>query len=95
MEQFLSTNEQNTTIVDAYEMIEGIRNLYKLDRRYYNFQVIYNHSCRMAEKIGSSVSMPRIIAARQQHRSNMSSDSPLDYDKKNVAIRFSTTSPLT
>ena len=29
--------------------------------------------------------MPRIIAARQQHRSN---DSPLDYDKKNVAIPF-------
>ena len=40
----------------------------------------------MAEKVGSSLSMPRIIAARQQHRSNISSDSPLDYDKKNVAI---------
>ena len=34
------------------------------------------------------MSMPRIIAARQQHRSNMSSDSPLDHDKKNVAIPF-------
>ena len=34
---------------------------------------------RMAEKVGSSVSMPRIIAARQQHRINISSDSPLDY----------------
>ena len=45
-----------------------------------------DHSCRMAEKVGSSVSMPRIIAARPQHRSNISSDSPLDYDKKNVAI---------
>ena len=42
----------------------------------------------MAEKVGSSVSMPRITAARQQHRSNISSDSPLDYDKKNVAIPF-------
>ena len=42
----------------------------------------------MAEKVGNSVSMPRIIAARQQHRSNISSDSPLDYDKKNVAIPF-------
>ena len=42
----------------------------------------------MVEKVGSSVSMPRIIAARQQHRSNISSDSPLDYDKKNVAIPF-------
>ena len=40
----------------------------------------------MEENIGSSLSMPRIIAARQQHRSNISSDSPLDYDKKNVAI---------
>ena len=26
-------NEQNKTIVDAYEMIEGIRNLYKLERQ--------------------------------------------------------------
>ena len=34
------------------------------------------------------MSMPRIIAARQQHRSYISSDSPLDYDKKNVAIPF-------
>ena len=35
------------------------------------------------------MSMPRIIAARQQHRSNMSSDSPLDYYKKrNAAIPF-------
>ena len=41
----------------------------------------------MAEKVGSSVSMPR-IAARQQHQSNISSDSPLDYCKKNVAIPF-------
>ena len=31
------------------------------------------------------MSMPRIIAARQQHRSNIS---PLDYNKKNVAIPF-------
>ena len=42
----------------------------------------------MAEKVGSSVSMPRIIAARQQHRSDISSDSPLDYDIKNVTIPF-------
>ena len=33
------------------------------------------------------MSMPRIIAVRQQHRSNISSDS-LDYDKKNVTIPF-------
>ena len=43
---------------------------------------------RMAEKVGSSVSMPRIIAARQQHRSNISSNSPLDYYKKSIAISF-------
>ena len=76
-------------IVEAYGMIEGIRGLYKLERQNIdnNFQVIYDHSCRMAEKVGSSVSMPR-IAARQQHRSNISSDTPLDYYKKNVAIPF-------
>ena len=51
-------------------------------------QVIYDHSRRMAEEVGSSVSVPRIMAARPQHRSNMSSDSPLDYDIKNVAIPF-------
>ena len=76
-------------IVEAYGMIEGIRGLYKLERQNVdnNFQVIYDHSGRMAEKVGSSVSMPR-IAARQQHRSNTSSDTPLDYYKKNVAIPF-------
>ena len=34
--------------------------------------ISYNHSCRMVEKVGSSVSMPR-IATRQQHQSNISS----------------------
>ena len=34
--------------------------------------------------------MPRIIAARQQHRSNISSDSPLDYDiSTHLAEQFS------
>ena len=47
-------------IVDTYEMIEGIRSLYKLESQNVdnNFQVIYNHSCKMAKKVGSSVSMP-------------------------------------
>ena len=73
-------------IVDAYEMIEGIRSLYKLERQNVDNK-FHNHSCRMVEKVGRSVSMPR-IAARQQHRSNISSDCPLDYIKKNVAIPF-------
>ena len=33
---------------------------------------LYNHTYRMVEKVGSSVSMP-CIAARQQHQSNISS----------------------
>jgi len=48
---------------------------------------IYDHSCRLAEKSGIPVSMPR-ISQRQQHRSNPEHTSVEDYFKKSIAIPF-------
>ena len=62
-------NEQNKIIVDAYEMIEGIKNLYKLERQNVdnNFQVVYDHSCRMAEKVVSASHYCCKAAASKQY----------------------------
>ena len=82
---------QNSSIdiVEAYAMIEDIRAVYKHEREDVDkgFKLIYDQSHRMAEKVGTTPSMPR-VAIRQQHRSNIVSLSPLDYYQKNVAIPF-------
>ena len=41
----------------------------------------------MAKKVGSQISMPRIVS-RQTHRSNAEATCPLEYFKRNVAIPF-------
>ena len=50
-------------------------------------QHIYLHRCRIAEKSGIFVSMPRTIRCQQQ-RSNSESTSVADHLKKSVAIPF-------
>ena len=50
-------------------------------------QRTYLHSCRIAEKSGIFVSMPRTVKC-QQHRSNPESSSVADHMKKSVAIPF-------
>ena len=48
---------------------------------------IFEHSCRVAEQSGITVTMPR-VAQRQQHRPNPESHSVEDYFKYTVAIPF-------
>ena len=48
---------------------------------------IFDQSVRMADKMGSTVSAPRTVG-RQQHWSNVSSSTPIEHYKKNVAILF-------
>lgn len=74
-------------IVEAYEEILEITNTYKDERRNVEcgFAKIFEHSKRVAEKVGSTIEMPR-IASRQQHRSNAAADTPCEYFQRNVAI---------
>ena len=48
---------------------------------------IFDHSCRLAEKSGIPVSMPR-VSQHQQRRSNPEHTSVEDYFKKTIAIPF-------
>ena len=48
---------------------------------------IFDHGCRLAEKSGIPVSMPR-VSQRQQHCSNPEHTSVEDYLKKTIAIPF-------
>ena len=82
---------QSTTldIVEAYAMIDDIKDVYRKERTNINegFQVIYEQSLRMADKVGCIPCMPR-IANRQKHRSNAATESVFEYFKTNVAIPF-------
>ncbi len=82
---------QKTTvdIVAAHEMVAEVAETYKEERKDIDegFDKIFSHSVRMAEHVGTEVSMPRIVR-RQQHRSNPEVSSPKDYYKKTVAIPF-------
>ena len=82
---------QSTTldIIEAYGMIDEIKAVYKAERQNVDnsFQVIYNQSLAMAEKVGITPLMPR-VASRQQHCSNIAAESVSDYFKKNMVIPF-------
>lgn len=82
---------QSTTldIIDAHAMVDSIKDVYKQERRkvQVGFQAIYDQSVRLAEKVGTIPSMPR-ITGRQQHRSNATAESVFEYFKKNAAIPF-------
>lgn len=51
------------------------------------FGKIYDHAIRIAEKIGTTVEMLRIVS-RQRHCNNSEAANPLEYYKRNVAIPF-------
>ena len=51
------------------------------------FPGLYDDACRMAQKVGTEPSKPR-IAKRQMHRSNAPADSISDHYKINVAKPF-------
>ena len=76
-------------VYEAFEMIEDIRKVYKNERDNVDggFQIIYDQAVRMADKVGCIVSAPRTVG-RQQHRSNVSSTTPIEHYKRNVAIPF-------
>ena len=76
-------------IYEAFEMIEDIRKVYKNERDNVDggFQIIYDQAVRMADKVGCIVSAPQTVR-RQQHRSNVSSTTPIEHYKRNVAVPF-------
>ena len=76
-------------VYEAFEMIEDIRKVYKNERDNVDggFQIIYDQAVRMADKVGCIVSAPRTVG-RQQHQSNVSSTTPIEHYKRNVAIPF-------
>ena len=74
-------------IIKAYEEITEISKVYKDERKNIDagFAKIFDQSIRIADKVGSTVGMPR-IASRQQHRSNAAATTPCKYFQINVAI---------
>ena len=70
-------------------MIEDIWKVYKNERDNVDsgFQIIIDQAVQMADKVGCIVSAPRTVG-RQQHRSNVSSATPIEHYKRNVAIPF-------
>ena len=80
---------ENQDIVSGYSMIEqSIGYLKTLRTNVDDFSLrIFQHSCRIAEQSGITVSMPR-VSQRQGHRSNPESDSAEQYFKRTIAIPF-------
>jgi len=74
-------------IIEAHEEIKEITRTYRKERENVDsgFAKIFEHSQRIAEKVDSTIQMPR-IASRQQHRSNAAADNPCEYYQRNVAI---------
>ena len=70
-------------IAEAHEMVVEISKLYQRERENIDatFGLIYTQSVRMAEKIGTPTTMPR-IPSRQQHRNNAEACYPWEYFKK-------------
>lgn len=76
-------------IIEAHEMVTEVASIYQVERNNVDssFAPIYAQSVRMAERVESTIGMPR-IASRQQHRSNTEASSPCEYFQRNIAIPF-------
>ena len=74
-------------VVEAYQEIDKISGLHKIDQKRVDsgFVKVFGHAVRIADKVGTTVVMPR-ITSRQQHRSNAPAISPCEYFQRNVAI---------
>ena len=70
-------------------MVTEVARIYQLERENVDssFAPIYAQGIRMAEKVGTTIGMPR-IASRQQHRSNAEASFPCEYCRRNVVIPF-------
>ena len=70
-------------------MISEVTTTYKETRNGIDasFSHVFAQGETMAKKVGSQISMPRIVS-RQTHRSNAEATCPLEYFKRNVAIPF-------
>ena len=79
--------KQALDILEAHQQIAEISRVYKLEQQNVDsgFVKIFEHACRITNKVGSTVEMLR-IASRQQHRSNAPAISPCEYFQRNVAI---------
>ena len=82
---------QSTTldIIEAHSMIDSTKAVYKEERQNVDaqFQIIYDHAVRMAEKVSVIPTMPQ-QTKRQQYRSSAPAESVIDYYRKNVAVPF-------
>ena len=74
-------------IMQAHQMVSEVTDTYRDERQvvHRGFDSIYQASVRLAEKVGTAITMSR-ITDRQQHRSNPECTSPKDYFRKTVAI---------
>ena len=77
-------------ILDAYSLIDSIKDVYddirkKLDSGV--FRQIYTQAIRMADAVGTSPSQPR-VTGRQQHCSNVPSQTTEDHYLQNLVIPF-------
>ena len=74
-------------IVEAHEMITEICQMYKCEWEDIDssFTTVYTQSVRMAEKVGTTATKPR-ITSRQRHRSNAEASTPCEYFRRNLAI---------
>ncbi|VDI37412.1 Hypothetical predicted protein [Mytilus galloprovincialis] len=76
-------------IFDALDVIEEVKSVYQEMRKNVEeyFNVVFLHSERMAEAVGQTSQMPRIVG-RQIHKSNVKAATPKEYYFKNLAIPF-------
>ena len=76
-------------IIEAHEMVTEVASIYQVERDNVDssFAPIYAQSVRMAERVETTIGMPR-IASRQQHRSNTKASSPCEYFRRNIGIPF-------
>ena len=76
-------------ILQGHEMVQEVKDTYREERSQAEeeFAKIYSQAVRMAEKVGTEPTKPRVVG-RQQHRSNVASLSICDPYRLNLAIPF-------
>jgi len=79
--------KQALDILEAYHEILEISRVYKIEQKNIDsgYVKVSKHPCRIADKVGCTVSMPRIVS-RQRHRCNAPAISPCEYFHRNIAI---------
>ena len=85
----VKVQSKNNDLISGISQVQKcIEDLKKVMENVNNYSMlIFQHSCRVAEKSNVSVSMPR-ISQKQQHRLNPQCDSPEEYYKITVTGPF-------